>query len=272
MLDALNAAFAQVRDIPRVEFTPAAGRDAHNWLAKKHANGNIHEPAMLAAFLAIGQQRTVKTFFDLGALYGYFSLAAKSIFPGVGITAFEMHPAALQSLAQNLGEDADIIHAVVSNACKHEVTFWVSGFNIYEEPAGGWSKLDEQPGAMKPRGTGNRGRFFAKVDFITLDAFTVFTSGKPDLIKIDVEAYQAKAVAGAVETLRAYRPHVVIELHDPEKTARLGCTNKSTVQPFFDLGYSAYWCPNFRDMDARYEAVAKMTEEHERLSLMVLLP
>jgi FkbM family methyltransferase len=275
MLDALNAAVSRVPEMPRVHFH-GGNPDGDRWLAKKHADGKVHEPGTLAAMLAISERIHVREFWDIGALYGYFAMAAQQIFVDVHVMCMEMHPAAVQALVANVNggsyREVECLHLVASDVCKPGVRFWISGFNIFEEPEGGWDKLPEQPGAMKDRGAGNRGRGWARVDFATIDAVTVLSGRRPDLIKIDVEGYQGRAVAGMVETLKAYRPHVVIELHDPEKLARFGVTNASTVQPFFDQGYQAFWCGNFRDAAARFEAVTAMDARHEQLSIMVMVP
>jgi FkbM family methyltransferase len=271
-LDELNEAVATAQRVPRVRFDAEAGADAENWLKRKHADGAVHEPATLAAFLAIRKRYDSRNIFDLGALYGYFTLFALQAFADdAQVTAFEMHPGCLPGLSMNVVPWARCVHAVVSDVSQPQQRIWISGFNIYEEPEGGWGQLDGIPGAMKQRGENNRGRGYAVVDFITLDDYCTVEEA-PDLIKIDVEGYQAKAIAGAMGTIRKHKPAIILEIHDPEKLARFGVTNKQTVQPLFDCGYQAFWCGNFRDKDARFERVTSMGDEQERLSLMVFVP
>ena len=270
--DDLNAAVAMVPALPRVRFDIDLGDDGpERWLKKKHADGAVHEPATIAAFLAIRQRVACKTIFDVGALWGYFSLLAAALFEDAEVTAFEMHPGAIAPLKRNVGPFVKVVHAALSDVERLGTKVWLSGFNIFEEPLGGWDKLSDIPGAMKPRGVDNRGRGFTKVDFTTLDAYCA-ANPAPDLIKIDVEAYQAKAIRGGLKAIQRHRPAILIELHDPEKVARLGTTNKETVQPLFELNYTAFWCPNFRSPEARFETVEQMCEAHERLSLMVFVP
>jgi FkbM family methyltransferase len=264
----LNAAIAEIPRLPRVRFETGLGDDAEIWIKRKHANGAVHEPAMLGAFLAIARRYRCKTVFDCGALYGYFTLAAAGLFPDAEITAFEMHSAAIGPLARNVWPSAQCVHAVLSDECEAGRLIWVSGFNIFEKPDGGWDALNTVPGALKPRGEGNRGRGFVRANFITLDRYCE-TNSPPDLLKIDVEGYQAKAIAGGMGMIRQHRPVIVIELHDPDKLARFGTSNAATVKPLFDIGYQAFWCGNFRDADARFEKIEAMDERHERLSLMV---
>lgn len=271
--DDLNAAVKRVARIPRVRFECELGEGAERWLKKKHAGGAVHEPATLAAFLAIDEALKPKVAFDIGALYGYFTLFALASCEHVEeVVAFDMHPGSIEALRRNVEPYAEVVQAVISDRSSQGELFWISGFNLYEEPDGGWEALKDIPGAMKPRGENNRGRGFAQLDVMTLDSWCSLNEKAPDLIKIDVEGYQHKALAGVMETIRAFRPAIIIELHDPEKMARFGITNAQTVQPLFDLDYTAFWCGNFRAADARFERVTQMGEQHERLSLMVFVP
>ncbi len=272
--DQLNAAVAMLPTLPRVRFDAGLGEGAEYWIKRKHAQpGDLHEPATLAAFLAAWRSgvRYGTRIFDVGALYGYFSLFALGLFDAPQVTAFEMHPGIIDALRLNVAPYARCVHAAVSDECAKDRTIWISGMNIYEEPEGGWQALDQVPGAMKPRGQNNRGRGFSRVDFMSLDDWCA-NSPPPDLIKIDVEAYQAKAIRGGLRTFAEHKPMIVIELHDPEKMARFGVSNAETVQPLFDLGYDAFWCGNFRDRDAKFERVEAMSGRHEILSLMVFAP
>lgn len=271
--DALNAAVGMVPKLPRVRFECGLKPDAVRWLGKKHAGGAVHEPGTLAAFLALRQHYPdVRRIFDIGALFGYFALWAGSLWDAAKVSAFDMHPSAVQTLAVNTWPGTRVIWGVVGDRNEAKVKVWLSCFNIYEQPDGGWERLAEAPGAMKQRGDNNQGRGFATLNFFTLDRYCSETGEVPDLIKMDVEGFQTKAVQGSLVTIATHRPLLLIELHDPEKTARLHTSNYETVKPILDLGYRGYWCPNFRASDARFVPVDAMGPEHERLSLMVLVP
>lgn len=267
----LHEAMALVPCVPRVRFECALGEGADTWLRKKHDGGAVHEPATLAAFIAISRRFNSRRIFDLGALYGYFTLFALQAFENAEVTAFDMHPGIVAPLRANVEPWAKCVQCAISDETRENVRVWLSGFNIFEEPDGGWEKLETAPGAMKQRGEDNRGRGWAKIDFITLDDYCQ-NNPTPDLIKIDVEGYQAKAIAGAMRTIQSHRPAIVIELHDPEKLERFGTTNALTVHPLFDAGYDAYWCGDHRSPDARFERVDAMDARHEKLSLMVFAP
>lgn len=265
--DELNAAVYAVPHLPRVTFAPGLAPQAYNWIDRKHANGEVHEPGMLAAMLAIKSHRNVCQFWDVGAYYGYFSRAARLIYPGCDVTAFEAHPNFYAELRKNVDEFTRCVRAAVSDEDKAQ-DVWFSAFNIFEDVE------NLPPEAYKPRGPGASG--FGKAEFIALDNVNWpggwRLSVAPDVVKIDVEAYQAKAVRGMRNILLALRPWVIIELHDPEKLARMGTTNAETCAPFFEAKYKGWWCGNFRTMDATWEPIETMTEKHERLSLAVFSP
>lgn len=259
---------ARVPSLPRVEYRTDLGRTVDRWVAKKHADGGVHEPGTVAAFLAAGERYKPKVVFDVGALHGYFSLLAKQLWPEAAVTAFEINPLYVQLLRRNVGDRVTVVHAGVSDETTRGKLFYFNCFNVYEKPPGGWDALVKESGAMKDRFRG-----FFRGDFTTLEDYVLKGSRRePELIKIDVEAHQAKAVAGVRTLLTHDRPVVIIELHDPEKVSRMGTTNKATVQPFYDAGYRGYWCGNFRDPDAVFEEVTEMGEQHERLSIMVFAP
>lgn len=272
-LDDLNASVHTACAMPRVRFEVGLGEAAESWIRKKHADGAVHEPATIAAFLAVARHYPkTKAVFDIGASWGYFSLLSVMLFEEAEVTAFEMHPIIFKALVPNVAPSVRCEAAVVSDVADEKVRFWISGFNIYEEPPGGWDDLGSIPGAMKMRGENSRGSGFWLSDFITVDGYCARHDVAPGLIKIDVEGYQAKAIKGALETIRTHKPIVILELHDPEKLERFGTTNKDTVAPLLEAGYEGYWCGDHRSPKAVFERVEEMEARHEKLSIMVLVP
>ncbi len=262
-------------DAPRVFFSPDLGHLAHSWYEKRHKTfGDVHEPGTIKAFMAVKKDRDIKEIWDVGAHNGYFTLLAAGLFPDAKLTAIEAHPALIKSLARNVPNSVSVVHCAISDISRGDVKIWFSGINIFEEPEGGWDKLDTIPGAMKNRGRTpdgrQKGRGFVTATFITLDKLCEqFTP--PDLIKIDVEAHQGKAVLGGKPLFEYHHPVVIIELHDPEKLDRMETTNAKTVQPLFDVGYECYWCGDHRSMDGKFEKLDKLEKEHEKLSIAVFV-
>lgn len=275
MLTELNEAVTRIPGMPRVAFNPQVmtkGSRASSWLTRNHLNGTIHEAATAAAFMAIGELTKPKVIFDIGALYGYYSLLCTDIlFPKARVTAFEMHPAGMISLRANCEPRTRCVQTVISDHIGRNVKIWVSGYNIFEQPPGGWRNLLYDKAAMKQRGPHDSGRGFTRANFITIDEYCSYNEA-PDIIKIDVEAYQAKAVNGGLKTFKKHRPHIILELHDPEKVERMGTTNQKTIQPLLDMGYRAYWCGNRCDTDAVFEEIDEIDKAHDRISIVVFAP
>jgi FkbM family methyltransferase len=61
------------------------------------------------------------------------------------------------------------------------------------------------------------------IDVITLDSLYL---NQVDFIKIDVEGYEAKAIAGGIETIKKHRPTIVLECWDTYPNVSLAHTMK----------------------------------------------
>ena len=96
----LRAPDAHVIIVNGTEFRIPAGlpdngfQRPDRWIARKHEDGNIHEPGMISAlvFLSARLAGQKVVFFDLGALFGYFSFAAHALFDPVEVHCVEANP------------------------------------------------------------------------------------------------------------------------------------------------------------------------------------
>jgi FkbM family methyltransferase len=231
------------------------------WVRRKHADGAIHEPATVAALVWLARRFSDEpvTFFDVGALYGYFSLIAKALFPAATVRAFDMNPDSCQAMEQvfranhHLGDpQPSVINVGLSDHTEPAHRSTIKNFVLDEEPSG---------------------RTGVPVDLVRLDDFCAQTGLRPDLMKIDVEGYQAKIMPGAMATIAAHQPAVMIEFDLPVTLARFAARNLDVVQPLLDLGYQFFWCENHRDRDGRFTHVpaGEFSAEHETNSLGVFV-
>ncbi len=295
MIDELNTAIEELKyrfersgdrstltleGFPSVVFPDSAGAASAKWIRRLHADGAIHEPATVAALLAIRRLfgDRVRTIFDIGALYGYFALLARSLFSEARIVSFEMNPASYESLCLNVQANAGLgaspvncVHAGLSDTSAPGRRVTVSGYALFE--ARGWQE--------RVRNFRDRLRKKAKVkarsvklDLLTVDDYCRETGASPDLVKIDAEGYQAKILPGARRTLEARRPILLLEFDREPKMRVFGTTNREVVRPLFDLGYRAWWCPGHRDPANRFEELTldAMEDRHESNSLAVFVP
>jgi FkbM family methyltransferase len=78
------------------------------------------------------------------------------------------------------------------------------------------------------------------VDFVTLDEYVRAKDvARIDLIKVDVEGHEFKVLQGAVETLRAFRPVIIMEL-GISLLAEAGDSLEAVVSFLSALGYAFY--------------------------------
>jgi len=272
-LEALNYTFntnrhrsrLQLKDGKRIMFPNDAGgrgqEGAKKWVRAKHRNGKIHEPALVASFVALSRRLRDEpiVFFDVGALYGYFSLVVKSLFPQSTAFAFEVNPNSYEALrkvvAANKHLGSPAVHCCnvgLSDHTRLSHPSSVRGLVLDEDTAGGETV----------------------VDLMRLDDFSRVTSFLPDLMKVDVEGYQARILPGAMDMIAAAKPTILMEFDAPQVLERFGLTNADIVRPLFDLGYSMLWTSDHRDGSLnKFEhlRLADLTTEHETNSLAVFV-
>jgi FkbM family methyltransferase len=147
--------------------------------------------------------------YDVGANIGYFTiLFARTVGRGGEVFAFEPLPANVARLRENirlngLEQVVRVIPCAVSDV-DGEGTFLV-----HSSPAMG-----------KVLGSSGRDATYEyqiKVGQVSLDSF-VYEQGfqAPDLIKMDIEGGEIKAIPGMSELLERKRPLLLLEIHDPE--------------------------------------------------------
>lgn len=218
---------------------------ARTWAQRKHADGQPHEPGTAAAFIALTRLFQVTTIYDVGALYGYFSLLAAHLLPEAHIVAFE--PVESVRLGEvvalnGLGERIAVRAEAVSDRT-HTASVRIQHHALFEDEGG-----DVLP-------------------LVALDD----CEPVPDFIKIDVEGHQAKVMPGAMRLLAGHRPILIVELDSPPKLERFGTTNAAILQPLLDMGYAAYWCSDHRVRTARFEHIDRLGPAQESNALIVFV-
>jgi len=161
-------------------------------------------------------------FYDVGANVGYFAvIAARLVGLNGKIVCFEplainyrhiLHNAALNGFT-----NIQLIETALGNI-DAEASFWLSA-----QPT--WGKL-VSAGKVPDKLIGETRVMVRRLDRVIAEAGLP----PPQVIKIDVEGAEVDVLAGAIETLRRYRPRLLIELHG---------TNIAVARMLSDLGYKA---------------------------------
>ena len=151
-------------------------------------------------------------FFDVGANVGYFTLLARDL--GASVHAFEPNPVVRALLERSLSFDDQRV-VVVAAACSDQpgtVALY------YQDPRNTGMASVEKVTATK-----------VDVAATTLSDYWRATGVAPDLIKIDVEGHEYKALLGAGDVIESVHPDLVVEV-----------TEHRTVDWLVRRGYAAH--------------------------------
>lgn len=176
-----------------------AGAGIHRcWLGRYEAD----ELALLARATASGA-----TFYDIGAHAGYYSLAASRLVGPAGkVFAFEPDAQNLADLRRHLARNRLSNVTVVPNPVGQAHGTMV---NFGGEHSSYKGRVIEGAGAGALR-------------LLSLDGWRAESGAPlPDVIKMDVEGFEAEALNGAADILRALRTVWLIGLHGDPQT--IGC-------------------------------------------------
>jgi FkbM family methyltransferase len=237
-----------------------------SWIAREHRDGDLHEPGMIATLVTLAANHPeIRTVLDVGALYGYVALVARSLFRQAEVHAFEANPRSFSALVNNIDANRDAFgdsvrahHCALSDESVRQALVWVHGMRL--TPCTGGQPVRE------------KGSDF-QVDMVTLDDFCREHALSPDLIKLDVEGYQAKIIPGALEVISRHRPVVLIEFDRPEFLNKFGVANREVIRPLMEDGYRLVWGMH-RAWDPTFRVLewSDLTDCHEMNSLGILVP
>lgn len=165
-----------------------------------------------------------RTFFDIGAHQGYYTLLASSIVGPLGVVvSFEPSSHNFEKLEKNV--DANNFNGRVQLVKKavggenREITLHlnplndggasVNAFTTYHDSGTRWTESE-----IKKKF--HHAPLTERVEMITLDQWHPASGVKvlPDLIKIDIEGNELPALQGMDALIQTSRPHILVEIAD----------------------------------------------------------
>ncbi len=192
------------------------------------------------------------TMIDAGANIGYMSVLAATVAgPRGTVLAFEPHPELAGILRHNVGrlearasQAPVMVHATALGSHAGTASLWVpdafgdnDGIAHVVDDAHEEQRADRAGEAGKAVKAGAAGQAI-DVPVITLD--DVLGSRHADLLKIDVEGYEAHVLAGAQRSLNAHRiRHIVFEDHDAARSVVIHRLREAGYT-IFALGWTMY--------------------------------
>ncbi|AFY69312.1 methyltransferase FkbM family [Thalassoporum mexicanum PCC 7367] len=218
---------------PRLDITFAAKMQDIDWrvyvrlvrnITWVYKSGNV-APTLKALFLAIDQTFQPKVFWDVGANIGYFSWLLLSHSKELEAVLFEPDLDNINLLRKTIAQ-ADFLQSRVQL-----ITSAVSdrqgkaSFAIDAITGATGSIDDSRPTFVQMYYDADPS--FTTVDTVSLDQlWQQQRAGTPDLIKIDIEGSEDKAIAGAWELIEACQPILVIE-----------CMHREIIEQLAQRGY-----------------------------------
>jgi FkbM family methyltransferase len=163
---------------------------------------------------------------DIGAQSGFYSLLlSRLVGPAGMVFAFEPLPANFRVLEENLR-----LNGIQNVMIRQEAVSDFSGNISFEFPR---EEVSLIAGPLLE--SDNLGAF--QVPAISLDDFVRQTGQPIQFIKMDVEGAETAVLRGAVQTLKAFRPAMVVELHHDHPQDGL----HPAITLLEQLGYQIEW-------------------------------
>jgi FkbM family methyltransferase len=164
-----------------------------------------HEPdlqAGLPSFIKPGM-----TVFDVGANIGFFALAAARLVGEDGkVVAFEPNPSVVARLKEN----------VELNGLADRVKIEQSAVGDFDGTAEFCFALTHLQGRFSDLPYVPQGSESTPVPCCKIDSYVASTKLVPDIVIMDVEHAEGRALRGMKSVLQRYKPLVFIEMHGPE--------------------------------------------------------
>jgi FkbM family methyltransferase len=155
------------------------------------------------------------TVIDAGANIGIFAIKVSHDFPGTKIYSFEPSKETFAVLRENTKPYPNV--TCVNKGLGDSESEKAMSRHVASSVG---SRMDDSSMGKLPRNAAPE-----TVSITTLDAFTAKENLQVDFIKIDTEGYEAKILTGATQTIRSFKPTVVMSAYhtaeDKEKLPEL---------------------------------------------------
>lgn len=164
------------------------------------------EPAILALFSALAHEVGIRTFWDVGANFGYYTWLTKGCAATAEIRMFEPDEDNAELVRQTLhrsGANRILLRTVAVSDRQERRCF------VRDEVSGSTGGIQDTMTYFSQRQWGVSGPS-VMVDTVTLDSERTHT-GILDLIKIDVEGHEEAVIRGGRKTIESDQPVIIFE-------------------------------------------------------------
>ncbi len=198
--------------------------NSFEWFILRFSEEELHEPKTTALLVRLSQRG--EDILDVGANLGWFTCAA-GVVSESAVHAFEMDEENFRRLCSNVSlnglQNVKTKHAAVTNSPGHV---------LYSKNLG---PINSELSLKKDQ----EGDKVYRAESITLDDYVEKNCPAVGVIKIDVEGGEKEVLQGGAETIRKFRPHILLEVHPHQVSV-------SEVLSVIPNRYRVYHVENFR--------------------------
>ena len=187
------------------------------------------DPAAVEEYLGfMNVAAKAKVLWDVGALFGFFSLAFALKGADRRALAFEPNPSSRAKLEEclHLNPTAKVEVFDFAVGLPGKVVEFERGFH--------YTAVTDSP--ARPGEENSAQRETVAIKTMSIDELIEKNFAPPDIIKIDVEGHEFDVLLGARKLLLAKKPILCVELH-PDLLARRGTSSVAIVKYLEDAGY-----------------------------------
>jgi FkbM family methyltransferase len=184
--------------------------------------------------------RTLRFFFerssvfvDVGANYGFYSVLSALWNPKLSVIAFEPVQTIFEGLKKNV-----VLNCLADRiVCENMALGSHSGAATLFLPPREGKDLESTGTLARDSWQVRHNSLPVQVEAMRLDDYESMHSMRIDLVKIDVEDFEAEVLAGMAGIIRRDRPFIVCEILPRNREHK----NERTRQILETLGYTPYW-------------------------------
>jgi len=199
----------------------------------------MHEPQFCFTLARLVEILDPSTYLDIGGYVGYFTILPMAwLRPDARIFCFEVNRrfCLLTRHSVDMNTHLSTSRVFVQNAGIGERVELARPVHLE-----GFAILDPDPDHEAN----------AHVDMLTLDHIHGPLQIVPDLVKMDIEGFEAAAIAGGRSMLTQARPTLLFELHSDQFLAPHGSNRRSVIDQLVDLDYSLFEVVGTRHSEVR---------------------
>ena len=251
------------------------------WFAEEHKNNNLHEPGLVNILLVLAEKFKNKKvrFWDIGALYGYFSILVMEIFNNVEVFSIEANPYScnyIKGVKKELNYKCHhIINTFIDTENREKQKKYISGYSflntseyyqvIFKNIIKRFLNYLRQKkyDIIKPERV--------HIDSTTLTSLIGNRNQFIDILKIDTEGYQASFLPPAAQNLIDNKSIILLEFDELKELKKFNSSNQKICAPFLENGYKLFWL-NHRIKGSNLEMKNKIDISMEFNSLALLIP